>query len=305
MLGDCPGTGRAVGLSGWVARSLGDAATARAHFEESLALARDSGDARALAYALVWAAYFAGPYDDAARGRMAAEALAQARALGDPLATAMAHRALGDVALRRGEYARARAAFTADLALTRSLKDTVGVVGTLNQLGDIAMREGDSGAAEARYREALALARAAGVPQAAIADTLARLGEARPRGGTLAWRARLGEALAAYEAAANQGRVAAVLERLAALDVDAHPERAVRLAGAAAAHRAPVGLALGAQTAGQPSRDVEVARRTLGADAFASAWAAGQAMSLEQAVADALEDPPDAAASPGLPGWAP
>ena len=43
----------------------------------------------------------------------------------------------------------------------------------------------------------------------------------------------------------------------------------------------------------------------LGEAGYAAAWAAGQAMTLEQAVAYALEDAPDAAASSGLPGGAP
>jgi hypothetical protein len=37
------------------------------------------------------------------------------------------------------------------------------------------------------------------------------------------------------------------------------------------------------------------ARAALGASAFATAWTGGQAMPLEQAVADALEEPDDGA----------
>jgi hypothetical protein len=40
------------------------------------------------------------------------------------------------------------------------------------------------------------------------------------------------------------------------------------------------------------------ARQTLGAPAYAAAWAAGQAMPLEQAVADALEEAPAPSAGP-------
>jgi hypothetical protein len=41
-------------------------------------------------------------------------------------------------------------------------------------------------------------------------------------------------------------------------------------------------------------RDVAVARAQLGETAFAAAWAEGRAMTLEQAVAYALEEAPEA-----------
>ena len=68
------------------------------------------------------------------------------------------------------------------------------------------------------------------------------------------------------------------------------PARVVRLCGAAAALRD----AIGGQRA--PSERVSyegaimAARTALGDDAFTSNWAAGRAMSLEQALAEALGD---------------
>jgi tetratricopeptide (TPR) repeat protein len=237
---------------------------------------------------------------------MATEALAVAQARGDALAVALAHRALGDVALRRGDYARARAAFAEDLARTRSLKDTLGVCIALESLGWVAVLEADYAEAEARYQEALALRRGLGQQQGSAA-TLLRLGEVAVRQERLAAaRGHYQGSLSTYRALADGDGAAAALEHLAGLAAgEGRPEHALRLAGAAAALRATAGGASPAagRTTGALSRPIgpdlqpvpqgEQAREGLSPEAQAVAWAAGQAMSLEQAVAYALEEPGD------------
>jgi hypothetical protein len=76
-----------------------------------------------------------------------------------------------------------------------------------------------------------------------------------------------------------------------------HPARAARLWGAAAAqHQAVVGRPLREDedqpfdTPAQAAESLEALRAQLGAAAFDAAWAEGQAMTLEQAVAYALDD---------------
>jgi non-specific serine/threonine protein kinase len=65
--------------------------------------------------------------------------------------------------------------------------------------------------------------------------------------------------------------------------------RAARLCGAAEALREVLGVPLSpAQRTGH-DQAVQAMRATLGEEAFAAAWAAGRALSLEQAVALALE----------------
>jgi hypothetical protein len=66
-------------------------------------------------------------------------------------------------------------------------------------------------------------------------------------------------------------------------------ERGVRLFGAAAALRAAVGLPQSPAKRATCERDVVSARTAMGDDAFAAAWAAGQELSLEQVIAEALE----------------
>jgi DNA-binding CsgD family transcriptional regulator len=77
---------------------------------------------------------------------------------------------------------------------------------------------------------------------------------------------------------------------------------AARLYGAAEALTAAVGLPLVVPPPGQYRRAVEALRRELGADAFAAAWAAGRALPLEQAVAEALEAVDEGAGAPSTPG---
>jgi non-specific serine/threonine protein kinase len=72
------------------------------------------------------------------------------------------------------------------------------------------------------------------------------------------------------------------------------PERAARLWGAAAALREAHGLHLPALLRARSEGYAAAARAQVGEAAFAAAWAAGRAMTLEQAVADALEEPGDA-----------
>jgi hypothetical protein len=78
-----------------------------------------------------------------------------------------------------------------------------------------------------------------------------------------------------------------------------HPARAARLWGAAAAqHQTIVGRPLRADEGppfDTPALGAESLCPRLGDAAFAAAWAEGQAMPPEQAVADALEGAPDSA----------
>jgi hypothetical protein len=68
---------------------------------------------------------------------------------------------------------------------------------------------------------------------------------------------------------------------------------AARLFGAAAAARRETGEPRLPFDRPPYERDLAATRAALSADAFAGAWAEGQAMSLEQAVADALADAGD------------
>lgn len=67
-------------------------------------------------------------------------------------------------------------------------------------------------------------------------------------------------------------------------------KQAIRLWGAAEALREEIGCPLPQCLREEYNRNVAVARQTLGAEAFSAAWIEGHAMTLEQAVAYALEE---------------
>jgi hypothetical protein len=116
----------------------------------------------------------------------------------------------------------------------------------------VARRHGQLAQAGARYREALALAQEYGDP----------------------WAMAIGLEGLAMDAAA----VGAVGQRV----------RAVRLLGAAAAVRDAIGAPLPPHERAELEAESQPTRAALGEDAWHAALAAGRAMSLEEAVREAL-----------------
>ena len=66
------------------------------------------------------------------------------------------------------------------------------------------------------------------------------------------------------------------------------PERAARLLGSSAARRGEMGVSLSPIVRADHTHGVNAARAALGEDAFTTAWAFGHAMSVEEAITDAL-----------------
>jgi hypothetical protein len=77
------------------------------------------------------------------------------------------------------------------------------------------------------------------------------------------------------------------------------PERATRLLAAADAVRESGEVNVAPDERVDDERLLATMRRALSQAAFATAWAAGRALPMEQAVADALVAPADRADSPG------
>jgi DNA-binding CsgD family transcriptional regulator/tetratricopeptide (TPR) repeat protein len=293
QLGDRAGEAVTLVDQGQYAYARRELDVAREHFDRALTLARASGDPAALSEVLATAIWTGDAvYDEASLHRMATEALAVAGGVGHVLMAAVASRVLGRLALRRGDHARARAAFADDLAITRSLRDTLGIIIALNDLGLLALREGDHASAEARYGEALALARDLGYNRPTIAGPLTGLATAAlERGDPAAARRHARASLQEWRGSVNPTGAADALEALAgAAAAEGHAPRALRLAGAAAALR-PTTRAI-ADTWERRRREqwLGPARRALGAAAQEAAWAAGHAMTGEQALAYGLTE---------------
>jgi non-specific serine/threonine protein kinase len=248
--------------------------------------------------ALNWAGYHAHQQGDYERARALHEAsVALWREAGDPRELSVALTALGLVHCLQGDLARAEALIRESLILARGAGDGAGVSRGLRDLGHVARAAGDYPRAQALLEESLAAAQAAGHSWEVWRSStcLARVAFLQGRHGEAAVRLR--EALTGLQDIARPViAVADALEWLAAAVAAAgRAERAARLYGAAARLRRDAGGARYAPDRPAYERDVAETRAQLSRPAFAAAWAAGDAMTLEEAVADALADEPDTA----------
>jgi hypothetical protein len=106
---------------------------------------------------------------------------------------------------------------------------------------------------------------------------------------------RYREAMSGVREAGSRGVVHQCLFRCAGIAAArGDGARAARLFGADEAWRARMGIPLRRDWRAQYEDDVASARAAVGDSAFAAAWAEGRELTLEQAVAYALEDPPAA-----------
>jgi predicted ATPase/class 3 adenylate cyclase len=246
---------RALEAAGGVAYWLGDRA-AHGFYEEALTLARQLGDRAAIANAAYNRAFVAEPE------------VTPVVALATPLGQALLEESL---------------------ALHRALGDRRGVAKVLWALGAASSAAGDLNAAEERYRESLAVFRDLD-DRFMTGWALFELGALASKKVELASAYSLTtEALTIFDAVHDVTGIVLCLDGLAAIaEAEGNLERGMRLAGAAAALQASGGVELVAVGRRMMGRE-DLAARAEGDPQLAAAWAEGQAMTTEQAVAYALE----------------
>ncbi|HEU5097404.1 MAG TPA: tetratricopeptide repeat protein [Roseiflexaceae bacterium] len=288
-LADRRGLANTLGYFSMALAFRGDWAMAEMVMQESEQLARAVGDRPALAIALYGQARgLIERGDDAlARARLE-ESLTVARAAGDVGTIALILTDLGQLVLRQGDYATAQAYCAEGLAIARAVRDRGYVAQALNNLGELARCQADYGQAEAHYRESLALFRS----QGASVDTprlLHNLGYVELHRADLARaRALFGESLSGFRATRSRRGVAECLAGMAAVALASEDAtRAARLWGAAEALREAAGVALWAADRIEHERQLAKLRARLGEAALADAWAAGRALTPEQAIGEA------------------
>jgi hypothetical protein len=114
----------------------------------------------------------------------------------------------------------------------------------------------------------------------------------RDEGDRATARALHAESLLLRQEIGNETAIAASLESLESLATialaEGEPERAARLLAAAATLRSATRTPRLPQDRAQHEQDIANARSALGDDAFAAAWATGEAMPVAEAIADAL-----------------
>ena len=285
--------------AGTLAVSRGDLARAEEALRPALALARAAGDRRGTAAALHILGIAAERQGDlAAAACRYEESLRLREAEGDTPGVAMTLQSLGGLARFRGDARRAAALYERSLALNRGLGSKRGVAIALSNLGNLADDERDDARAATLYQESLELLRALGdtTSSAIVLKNLAST--ALARGDHRRAAALYAECLDLARGAGDRRGLALGLDGLAgaaALRGDRASARlAARLYGAAEALCAAMGLSLEPNERAEREVPIAAARATLGEAAFAAAWAAGGALSPEEAVTEALASAPAA-----------
>jgi hypothetical protein len=176
------------------------------------------------------------------------------------------------------------------LALYRELGDKRGIAWALHGLGWAAKQQNDNSRAAALTTESLTLRQELG-DQRGIAVSLHNLAwmvfdpEDAVQAGAL-----FAESLALNWELGNKSLLAGCLVGLARVaGVQQQPERAARLLGTSEALRMALGESMWPSALMQYERAAAIARAALGEEAFATAWAEGQGMPLEQAITEALD----------------
>jgi predicted ATPase/class 3 adenylate cyclase len=291
-LGDRLGCARSLENLGIIElHDRGNRERARAHFAESLALFQALDHRLGIANALGNlgdVALVDESYDQAAV--QYADALAVARELGDPRAVAGGLTNLGRLAFHQGRFARAAALYEETLPLWRELGDLQSLAVTLGNLGEAVHHQGDFSRAEALYEEALPLCQELGDKQG-LAFLLSHLGRlAHERGDDRRAAALFVEGIGLCRQVGDLPRLAECLDGLsAATATRVGPARAARLFGAAEALREEADFPVPAVLRAAYDADVAKVRAALDQGTFAAAWASGRDLSLEDALAEAVE----------------
>jgi non-specific serine/threonine protein kinase len=230
--------------------------------EEGLALARVGAEAHRTAVALITLAGVRGYQGDyGSASALFEECLALSKAVGDRWSNSVASLDYGSVVRIQGDCAKASALLEDAVSCFRETGDTWPRGVALALLGCLALEQGDLERASASAAEAARLLRAIGT----------------------SWK------------------VPECLEVLAGVvSMQQQPERAARLFGAAEALRELIGAPMNGADRALQGRGVAMARAAFSASAFSAAWAAGRALSADQAIEEALSGrAAHAATSPG------
>lgn len=261
--GDTQGRALALSFLGTLRRTAKDIDGAAALLQECLALYRSVGDSSRIAYALLHLGCVAASRQEHERAQaLLEESLALYGEVGNRSQMSWVLSELAGIAADRGEVERARELCDDCVSRFRQLDDARGLVAGLVVLGRVATLQGDDLCAGDAFVECLTLSHAA--VREDVALSLEGLGQ------VVAWRARHHA-----EAAGQMEHAASLFSAAAALGLPVEP--AVRQ---------------------EHERQVAAVHAALGEEVFAAAWAMGQALSPEQAVAMALAAMPPGIAAP-------
>ena len=236
--------------AGTVATWQGDYSLARELNQESLALRRGLGDTPGVAALLNNLGIIARFQRDLTGAReMNEESLTLFRKIGDRWAVGQLLNNQACVFSDQGEYAQARRLLQESLSIRREIGDRAGLALSLNTLADVMMDEGEYSEVRPLLDESLDINR------------------------------ELGDKTAIAYLMEDYGGIAAA---------ESNPEKALQLAGFAAALRDAIGAPLPPLEQARVDRMIAPARETLSDAKARAAWEMGRELGLEQAIDLAL-----------------
>ncbi len=286
QIGNRAGIAASLHLLGNVALMQSDYAVALDNYVEALALYRQEGNLLSQASVLMNMGLIAKDQGDYQRSMTLYE---ESRALHEQLgnrrgiATALTH--LSIAAYWMGNYALAASVTEQALALHREAGNRMDEAYALDTLGMAKYKQGDLAGAILLMQECLAIMQEVG-DKSGMAMALTELGSVVYATGDLARAAELhGRALQTSVQVGDKRRIAFCLEGLAAAIAQQQPVRAATLYGAADHLREVIGTPLPPSEQAGYEACVSRVRLQLGAAGFDAAYAAGNAMTMDQAVA--------------------
>lgn len=263
---------------------------AASFFTQARTIAEHMGDQAGVAKALVCAgslALYQGDYAGAQANY--SQSLAIRRQLNDQPNLANVLNNLAITAANQGDFAQARTLFAQSLLIRRELNDKWAVATSLSNLGELAVLQGDYAQAHTYLVEAVASQRLIG-DKWMLGNSLVNLGNAlRGLGDYAAAYPLYQESLQINRELGDRWMLAYLLESIGGLlSLQGGGVRALHLAGAAATLREMLKTPLSATEQSQLDQTLEPARQQVGDADATAAWQAGRALSLEQAMAEAL-----------------
>jgi predicted ATPase/serine/threonine protein kinase len=272
------------------AASKGDFASAQKLQEQSLNACRDLQDHRGVAVALNALGVTARDRGDLETAcSLFEQCVATWKDLGSSIDTARALSNLANVVRLQGDHGRSHVLYDECLAIFHGAGDSTGVAWTLNYLGDLARESVDSIAARSYYEQSLSAFRQLG-DSWGIASALCDLARLNAAQGKYSDAERLyGEGIRMFRDLGHKSGIAMVLECFAvSAAAQSRPEQSLRLAGAAAALRQRIGVALIPAERSRLEIKLQPARNMLTNAAGLVAWSSGWEMSVEEAVQEVL-----------------
>jgi predicted ATPase/class 3 adenylate cyclase len=266
-------------------------------YEESLHLSREVGDRKGVLDVLKNQSdlpYVRGDYQTA--WKLDKEALALAESLGDTHDIAACKSSLGDLALLEGRNDEAETLLHEALDVQQQLHDSNCSAMSLRTLGLLALERGDIAVAQARLEQSLTLfkkiAKQSSIPWTQVCSGMAQFATGNVQQAEAAYLASLRTAQGLERGLWTRLSVADGLVALAEVSISRrHLERAAWLLGAATQTVSAMGavpMPLPPRLRAEREQAIARARLALGDAAWEAAFAAGEALSLDEALAEAL-----------------